>query len=259
MLRNWGENDYGVADPMSIATKLISLAVCCSAILLAGRSCVGQIIDASELINIEGEFPDFSEHYRFFPGNIYELRPMHVRLSDPTESAASPRSKLHFPFFEAPPPTPSQGEIRLTDRDELTLVYPSHPGSFHSGGSKKYDRLIVNDSEIVLDLITVPLGGYGSTVVPQRENGLFMGRLAPGVYEVTTRDWALPPEFFPGFDPETFEPSPDTEPLSVNVSVFQFTVIAVPEPSSLTLMLAVLVVLIRWSRRGVRRDAPHLL
>jgi hypothetical protein len=203
----------------------------------------------------------------FFPGNIFELRPPHVRVSEAGESAANPRGRQSFDFFEAPPAIPPQSDVRLTEQDTLSLVYPAHGGSFHSGGSSLFDRLRINVSQLELDLFHFfnPFGPVGHTLVPPRENSLFIGRLSPGEYQVNIRDWYLPPT--PSFDPETFEPpadaiTPDGSVFATPISSgdlpvliessFHFRVLTIPEASTLTLMVIAFLVLKGWARARTR-------
>lgn len=197
-----------------------------------------------------------------FPGNIFALRPPHIRLSEPGESAANPRGGRSFPYYIAPPAIPLQDEVRLTDQDSLTLVYPSSGGSYSSGGSTKYDRLRIVGHQLQLDIFNILIPFGGDAFVPQGERALFVGQLPAGEFEVVIREWSLPPEepiwrmsHWPDFDPEAFEPpdnylvyippavppsgiyatfTPPTEPGDLAVMVpsgFHFTVLAVPEPS----------------------------
>ena len=183
----------------------------------------------------------------FFPGNIFELRPPHVRISDLGEGATNPHSIQSFPFFVAPPAIAPQADVRLTDNDLLTLVYPSNGGSFSSGGSALFDRLQVNGLAVELDLFHIALLFSGDTIVPAQETGIFIGRMAAGEYQVNIRNWYLPSTALPSFDPQAFIPPANViEPTGpifqiplfgeevppvVTQSSFRFTVVSVPEPS----------------------------
>jgi hypothetical protein len=203
----------------------------------------------------------------FFPGNIFELRPPHVRVSEGTESFTNPRGGQWFGYMEAPPAIPAQNDIRLTDEDMLSLVYPASNGSFYSGGSVLLDRLRVNGAELELDVFhfTSLFGPIGNALVPPRENSLFIGRLSAGEHTVNTRNWYLPWDTLSHFDPEKFEPpanaimpngqlfatpvASDDPPVFI-ASSFQFVVFSVPEPSSIMLIVVGMIAMI-WS--GMRR------
>jgi hypothetical protein len=195
----------------------------------------------------------------FFPGNIFELRPPHVRISEATENSANPRGGQWFGYFEAPPAIPPQSEVWLTEEDLLSLVYPASGGSFSSGGSSLFDRLRIGGSQLELDLFHFfnPFGPFGNALVPPRENSIFAGQLTAGEYGVNIRNWYLPPDSLSGFDPEAFEPPSNAVMLTDQIfalplnrddppvffeSSFRFVVQAVPETSTLT--LAVIGVLI---------------
>ncbi len=191
-----------------------------------------------------------SDSPEFFPGDIFELRPPHVRISLLSETADSPRSYRSFPFFEAPPAIPPQNEVRLTDQDSLTLVYPTTAGSFSSGGTSLSDRLRIHGQDLDLDLFHISVPSFGSAVIPASESGQLVGRLSAGEYTVYVRNWYLPYDVLPDFDPEAFEPpmsfiTPTTEIFAIPISgsdptvmsqtSFQFTVVAAPEPGSIVL------------------------
>jgi hypothetical protein len=141
---------------------------------------------------------------KLFAGNIFELRPPHVRISEPNETASNPRGS--YAFGEPVPAIPPQSEVRLTEEDSLSLVYPASGGSSHSGGSSLFDRLRINGYQLELDLFHFlhPFGPIGWAFIPPHENSLFIGQLLPGDYHVNIRSWYLPPT--PNFDPETFQP-----------------------------------------------------
>ena len=225
------------AFAMGYLRKIPATLTCCLVAFAVGQLCSGQ---------------------EFFPGNIFELRPPHVRLSEETENSANPRGGQSFGYFEAPPAIPPQSEVRLTEEDSLSLVYPAHGGSFFSGGSALLDRLRVNGTQLNLDLFhfTNSTDPLGNTLVPPAENSLFIGQLSAGEYKVNIRDWYLPWDILSGFDPATFEPPSNavmpsgqifSTPLSSDdlptftESSFQFLVLSVPEAS--TLGLAVIALL----------------
>jgi hypothetical protein len=188
----------------------------------------------------------------FFPGNIFELRPPHVRLSEPNESPAKPHGGRWFGYFEAPPAITPQSEVRLTEADLLSLVYPASGGSYYSGGSSLFDRLRVDGSQLELDVFRFfsLFGPIGNALVPPRENSLFIGQLRAGEYTVNIRNWYLPPDALSGFDPEAFVPPSNAsmppgqifatpvnsgDPPVFLESSFPFVVQAVPEIPTLVL------------------------
>lgn len=199
------------------------------------------------LVTIDRENSAHADEY--FPSSIFELRPPHVRVSRDDENISQPRSYQSFQFFEPPPATPPQASVRLTEFDDLTLVYPSHGGSSTSGGSTLWDQVLVNGLEVKLNVFHFPLPWIGNAFVSPQETGLFLGQLSPGQYEVTVSHWYLPPSYLPDFNPESFVPpanvvipspnSPfgfpldDATPAVVVPSAFQFRVVAIPEPSLL--------------------------
>ena len=199
-----------------------------------------------------------------FPGDIFALRPPHVRVSEPGESAVKPRGGRYFPYYVVPPAIPAQEEVRLTNQDQLTLVYPSSGGSYSSGGSVRRDRLRIDGRQLLLDIFHIPISFSGDALVPPAESAIFLGQLGAGEYDVAIRTWYLPPAVLPwldpgiplpDFDPETFEPPENVivyvppavppsgiyatfsppflpwDPPVVVPSSFRFTVLAVPEPS----------------------------
>jgi hypothetical protein len=143
-----------------------------------------------------------------FPGHLFELRPPHVRISEANESPINPRGGQWFEYFETPPAITPQSDVRLTEEDLLSLVYPASGGSFSSGGSSLIDRLRIDGSELELDVFHFfdPFGVFGDALVPPRENSLFIGQLPASEYLVNTRNWYLSYDMLTGFDPETFEP-----------------------------------------------------
>jgi hypothetical protein len=246
----------------------------------AGFAPIGAIV-----LSIAASTAAFANNDDPFPGDIFALRPPHIRLSEPGESAADPRGGRSFPYNIAPPAIPPQDEVRLTDQDPLTLVYPSSGGSYSSGGSTKYDRLRIEGHQLQLDIFNIPIPFGGNAFVPQGEKALFVGQLPAGEYDVVIRKWSLPPEEpiwrmsrWPDFDPEAFEPpddylvyippavppsgiyatfSPPTDPGDLAVMVpssFRFTVSAVPEPSVLRgLVAATLCLGMCWRIESRRR------
>lgn len=210
--------------------KILSMLTCCLIWMAAELRCCGQ---------------------EFFPGNISELRPPHVRVSEGAESAANPRGGRSFDFFTAPPAIPPQSEVRLTEVDLLSLVYPAESGSFHSGGSALRDRLRIEDRQIELELFHFfnPFGPIGNALIPPSERSLFIGKLPAGDYQVNIRNWNFPWDTLLGFDPETFVPpanaiKADSQIIALpqgneapiySESSFHFLVIAVPESTSLAL------------------------
>lgn len=220
-----------------------------------------------------------------FPGDIVELRPPHVRVSEPGETEAQPRSGQYFSFFEPPPAIAPQQEVRLTEHDLLTLVYPAERGRYSSGGYILRDRLRIEGRELVLDIFDIPISFFGDALVPPSENAIFVGQLAAGEYDVAIRNWYLPPTVLPWldpgtpieFDPEAFEPPKNViiyvpppvppsgvyatfsrpllpgEPPVVVPSSFQFTVIAIPEPSSLASLTVLILCAAGIRRVGARR------
>jgi hypothetical protein len=237
---------YAATSMSNIRNPVRTFVFCCLATISASQLCSGQ---------------------QYFPGNIFELRPPHVRISEASESAANPRGHKSFDFFEAPPEIPPQSDVRLSEQDSLSLVYPAHGGSFHSGGSSLFDRLRIDALQLELDLFHFlnPFGPVGHTLVPPRENSLFIGRLSPGGYQVNIRNWYLPPIL--GFDPETFVPpanaitptdpifatpiSSDDPPILIETS-FHFRVLAIPEASTLSLIVIAFFVLMGWARSRTR-------
>jgi hypothetical protein len=220
-----------------------------------------------------------------FPGNIFELRPPHVRLSEPGESASHPRGGQTFPFDQLPPAVPPQDEVILTERDSLTLVYPSEGGRYSSGEFELRDRLRIDGNELALDIFQIPIFFSGDALVPPAESGIFLGQLPAGEYNVSIRHWYLPPAVFPWldpgtipeFDPETFEPPANTitfvpppipptgvyatfqppyapgDPPVVVPSSFQFTVFAVPEPGTFAATVLAVFCFAGIARIGKRR------
>jgi hypothetical protein len=159
---------------MTSARRILpSLITCCLILFVVGQRCSCQ---------------------EFFPGNIFELRPPHVRVSEGAESSTNPRGGQWFGYFEAPPAIPPQSEVQLTEDDLLTMVYPASGGSFYSGGSTLLDRLQIDGSQLELDVFRFfnPFGPFGDTLVPPRENSLFIGQLSAGEYTVNIRNWYLP-------------------------------------------------------------------
>ena len=200
----------------------------------------------------------------YFPGNIFESRPPHVRISEPNESPANPRGGQWFGYTEPPPEIPPQSAVRLTENDLLSIVYPARGGSFHSGGFSLFDRLRFVGSQFELDLFRFydPFGAFGATLVPPRENSIFMGQLSAGGYTVKIRNWWLPSN--PNFDPETFEPPSnaimptgqifatptrsDDPPVYVESS-FSFAVQPLPEGSTIAMTIYALIVALASVRR----------
>jgi hypothetical protein len=228
---------------------LQSFVSCCLATIAASQPCRGQ------------------EHVP--SPSIFELRPPHVRVSEPGESAGNPRGGRSFDFFDAPPAIPLQNEVRLSEEDSLSLVYPASGGSSHSGGSSLFDRLRVNGSQLELDLFHFfnPFGPFGHTIIHPHENSLFIGQLSAGEYQVNIRNWYLAPNSSSVFDPETFSPPSNVitptspffaipiysdDPPVLLQSSFGFRVLGVPEASTLALTVVAFLVSIGGARHRVR-------
>lgn len=209
---------------------------------------------------------------QFFPGNIFELRPPHIRKSLSHETTSAPRSTTYFPFFEAPPAITPQQSVILREGDPLTAVYPVSSGSSHSGGSYETDRLVMSDNRLVLDVFTIPSDFVGHAFVSPHESGRFIGTLDQGDYQFELRRWYIPREYREQFDPATFDPvdylvpvfqqagqpgdgplafeNYTLQPISPWVTIVPFTVYAIPEPSSMLLAAAIIpIVASRRKRR----------
>lgn len=230
---------------------VLTLIACCVPLLNIGTTCRGD--DA-------------------LPASIFEVRPPHVRVSEPSESAATPHGGQSFSPFESPPAIPPQNDVQLTIADPLSIVYPASGGSSVSGGTAVVDRVRINGSQVELDVFNFfnAFGPFGQTIVGPRENSLFLGQLPAGVYDVNVENWYLPYALAAGFNPETFEPpanaitptgslfalpiAPDDPPIVVT-STFQFAVLAVPE--SKTIVLVAFAVMSTFGFIRVGRPAPR--
>jgi hypothetical protein len=236
-----------------------------SLLLIAGSSFAQSLVNEAE--NFTAYDDPTSE---FFPGNLFELRPPHVRKSSLAENSSHPRSIRSFPFFEPPPPAPPQSSVILRDIDDLAVVYPVSNGAFSSLGSYRVERLDIQGNRIVLDVFTVPLDVVGNAVVAANEAGFFVGSLEAGDYEFELRLWSIPGEYRNEFDADNFDPSDylaptyaptpidelidlnrvtgTLEPLNPATVIVPFRVLAVPEATTFGMTALSLLVLVTWRR-----------
>ena len=170
----------------------------------------------------------------YFPQNIFALRPLRVRPTQPGDENLQERFAL-----ENIPRVPQQNELTLTEADNVSVVFPDWHRIYHSyqlQEGTEGNRLVV----IVKDVISAG----GKALSWPYDHILPMGKLAAGNYTMVLRHeyWEYRRPSRDKFSQIDLRGPVSAEPaLSLHSShetTLDFSVLAVPEPS--TLMLAAL-------------------
>jgi hypothetical protein len=173
--------------------------------------------------------------------------------ANPWRIGSNPRGLNFFSPFEAPPPTPDQRDVLLTQNDFLTIAAPNFA---FPGMLGEIDALFHRDgTDLFLDGYALLSGGMTHTLYGPAEYLHPIGALPAGTYTLHTRHFLIFDSQMQSFeenrgDPQAYALNHGLQ-LTIVHQTLNFTV--VPEPAGLTLMLAVAMSLLMPQRdRGAQ-------
>jgi hypothetical protein len=184
-------------------------------------------------------------------GDIFEIRPSRVRIATQDEINGIEPLWRNFPLFGPLPASAPQDSLRLTESDSFAVILPTRNWSNSDMSIYETGSFTSGEFNITLDYYTFehPYSGTLDSFSPPSEQSVLLGALPPGDYDFNVRRWYLDYADRFGFNESEIESWSAPEgggfyllpDRFVTDDRFTFTVLAVPEPTTITMLFFTLL------------------